>query len=457
MAVDQSKGMSDCLRNRRTFLKSSGLAAGASALAGVAIPPVHAGEDNTIRLAIIGCGPRGTGAVANAFEAPGGPVKLYAMADIFEHKLKRSYSSLTKKYEKLVDVPSERRFIGFDAYKKAIDCLRPGQDIALLTTTAYCRPTHLDYAVEKGVHVFMEKSFAPDAGGLNRMLQAGKRSKEKNLKIAAGLMCRHSVARQEFIKRVRDGQMGRIMLIRAYRMGGLARLGGPRDKNISELEWQITRKVHFHWVCSGLFIELLIHQIDECCWLKDSWPVSAEGFGGREARVIDYGQNLHLYNIEYTFADGTKAIVYSRNMRNCRNDFATYVHGTDRAGQFSGNVHRATTLIYKDLNMDKKNIWWQADPEPCSPWQAEWNVFLEKLRRDEPHNEVERAVYGNFAAILGRAAVHYQRVVTWDEITSSQFKFCPYVDELTWDSPAPVQPDEQGRYPVPLPGRWTEL
>ncbi|HID23242.1 MAG TPA: Gfo/Idh/MocA family oxidoreductase, partial [Planctomycetaceae bacterium] len=446
---------SSLVSSRRGFLSTAGAVAGTSALVGVRIPAVHAGEENTIRLAIVGCGPRGTGAVGNAFEAPGGPVKLIAMADIFQSKLDRCYKALKKRYPALVDVPPERRFIGFDAYRKAIDCLRPG-DIALLTTRSYCRPTHFDYAVSKGVNVFMEKSFAADPGGLHRMLAAGKVAEKKNLKIAAGLMCRHSIARQEFIKRLRDGALGDVPLIRAYRNGGGGQLG-PRNKRYSELEWQIRHKVHFIWASSGLFIELLIHQIDECCWLKDAWPVQAEGFGGYEPRRDDYGQNLHLYCIEYTFPDGAKAMVYNRNISRCRNEFATYVHGTKRAGQFSGNIHAATTHIYQDTQMSKDSIWWKAAKEPCSPWQAEWNVLLEKVRKDERHNETERAVLANFAANMGRAAVHYQRVVTWVEMLNSKFLFCPYVDELNWDSPPPVREGKDGHYPAPVPGQWKEL
>ena len=153
-------------------------------------------------------------------------------------------------------------------YRHAIDTLRTG-DIAVLTTNAYCRQTHLDYAVEKGVNVFMEKSFAPDPGGLRRMLRAGEAAKAKNLKIATGLMCRHSVARQAFINKVRDGELGDVQLIRAYRMGPSAHLDrrNPQGRQ-SELEWQIRNKTFFYWVSSGRLIEYLIHQIDECCWLK---------------------------------------------------------------------------------------------------------------------------------------------------------------------------------------------
>ncbi len=443
--------------SRRRFLKQSGALAAGTTLAGMSVPAVHAAGDDTIRLALIGAGGRGSGAVANAIAAGGRAVKLVAMADLFPDRIKRSYHALKQRFPQQIDVPPERRFLGFDAYRHAIQCLRPGSaDVALLTAYSYIRPTHLEYAVRHGVHVFMEKPFAPDPGGLHRMLQAGQEAQRKNLKIAAGLMCRHSQARQALIEKVRGGELGELVLIRAYRMEGGARLG-PKPPKQDELTWQIRRRVFFHWAGSGLFIELLIHQIDECCWLKGAWPVSALGIGGRSPQNRSCGQNLDTYTVEYTFADGTKALVFSRNMPQCHNRFATFVHGTRRAAQFSGNVHSPTTHTYKDQRIEKDLIQWRAPKEPYSPWEAEWRVLLEKIRRDEPHNETQRAVYADFASIMGRAAVHMGREVTWEEVTSSQFRFCPEVDKLDFGSSPPVRADSQGRYPVPVPGQWNEL
>src|ERR1051325_85662 len=201
--------------SRREFLKHTGRLAAASALAGVALPHVHAAEDNTIRLAIVGCGGRGTGAVANALEAPCGPVKLFAMADLFKDKLASSHSNLSAQFADKIDVPAERQFLGFDAYRKAIDCLRPG-DVVLCTTHAAFRAIHVEYAIEKGMNVFMEKNFAPDPGGIKRILRAGEAAEKKGVRVAAGLMCRHSTAHQALIQKMRDGAMGDIHLIRAY-------------------------------------------------------------------------------------------------------------------------------------------------------------------------------------------------------------------------------------------------
>ena len=221
--------------SRREFLARGSAVAATSALAGVSIPWVHAAEDNTIRLALIGCGGRGSGAVADAFDSPNGPVKLAVMADLFPNRLDSALQVLSEKFKDRVDVPPDRRFVGFDAYRKAIDCLRPG-DVAMLTGYSGFRPAQLEYAVEKGINVFMEKSFAPDAPGLRRVMKAGEAAEKKNLKIAAGLQCRHSRNRQELIKRMRDGELGQIQLIRAYRMQPVGVLG----KRPAEREGAVT-------------------------------------------------------------------------------------------------------------------------------------------------------------------------------------------------------------------------
>ncbi len=463
------------LPSRRDFIRTSSQFAAASALAGVALPHVHAAEDNTIRLALIGCGGRGSGAVANAMSAgglvlnddggtkraaltgAGGPIKLVAMADLRQDRLDSAHNSLTQALAQYIDVPPERRFLGFDAYKHAIDCLKPG-DVAMLTTHAAFRAPHLEYAVEKGVNVFMEKDFAADPGGIKRIIRAGEAAEKKNLKIGAGLMARHSAARQALIQKIRDGAMGEVQLIRAYRMDP-GYLMGPCPHGENELLWQLSpgHPYQFMWSSGGIFIELMIHQIDECFWIKDSWPVSAHGVGGRFAGSTDCSQNLDSYSIEYTFGDGTKALVTGRYIPNCYTDFATFVHGTKCAAKFSGNIHAPTCWLYKDQHTEQSNLAWRAPKETVNPWQAEWDVLLSAIRNNHPHNEAKRAALSNLGAIMGRAAVHMGRVITWEEAMASDFQFYSKVDELTVNTPAPVQADAQGRYPAPVPGKTLEI
>lgn len=455
MNRDRTFSTSSSQPQRRQFLKQTGRLVAASALAGVAVPHVHAAEDNTIRLALIGCGGRGSGAAANAFEATGGPVKLVAMADLFENRLASSHKILSGQYPDKVDVPAERRFVGFDAYKRAIDCLRPG-DVAMLCGYAGWRPVQLEYAVAKGVNAFMEKSFATDPPGVRRVIKAGEEAEKKNLKIAAGLMCRHSKARQELIQRIRDGELGEILSIRAYRMQPVGPMG-PKPPQEKELLWQIRNFTRFYWVSGGLFAEMDIHQIDEICWLKDAWPVSAHGIGGRAANSSDCSQNLDSFSVEWTFADGSKATDVVRYLNNCHNEFATYVHGTKKAAQFSGDIHASTVHTYKDQRIARDNIDWRAGKEACSVWQAEWNVLFDAIRNDRPHNEARRAALANLTDIMGRAAIHTGQIVTWDQAMASNFQWCPGLDAMDENTPPPVTPDENGRYPVPVPGVWKEI
>jgi predicted dehydrogenase len=215
--------------------------------------------------------------------------------------------------------------------------------------------------------------------------------------------------------------------------------------------------IRFFWVSGGLFSEMTIHQIDECCWLKDALPVAAHGVGGRAPNSSDCSQNFDVYAIEFTFADGAKANVVARYLPECHNEFATYAHGTRCAAQFSGNIHAPTVQIYNDNRIAGDNIAWRPEPENVNPWQAEWNVLLEAIRNDRPHNEAKRAALSNLAAIMGRAAVHSGKIITWDQAITSNFQFCPNIDTLTDNSPAPVQADAHGRYPVPVPGVWSEI
>lgn len=435
--------------SRRDALRVGGAAAAGLALAGVRVPHVHAAEDNTIRLALIGCGGRGRGAVGNAFAAAKGPIKLHVMADLTDDRVASAHKVLHKHLGDRVEVAPERRFAGFDAYRHAIDSLRPG-DVAMLTAYAYCRPQQIEYAVSKGVNVFMEKSFAPDPSGCQRILAAGREAEKKNLKVALGLQCRHSVARQALIEKIRNGELGDIELVRATRGFGGSFLAKP-PADIDHVAWQIRNRMHFLWASTGILSEMLIHQIDECCWIKDAWPVSASGQGEPPSKPDNCSQNFARYVIEYKFADGGKAIVENVN------PFATFIEGSKKAAQFSGAVHRATVHTYKGKEIDDDQIEWSADAEPCNPWQAEWQDLLAAIRDDRPYNEVERGIKANLATIMGRAANHMGRTITWDEVLNSNFQFSPIVDDLEFGGPAPVQPDAQGNYPQPIPGKWVEV
>ncbi len=452
-----SKSMQKSDVTRRQFLGHSGsVVTGAVVMAG-ALPAVHAAEDNTIRLALLGCGGRGNGAVGNALKTENqGPICLYTMADVVEDALIRSHNVLSRQFEDKIDVPDDRRFVGFDAYKKAIDMLRPG-DVAMCTTRAYIRPLHVEYAVAKGINVFMEKPFAPDPGGLHRMLRAGEESERKGLKVAAGLQCRHSPARAALIEKINSGEMGELQYIRANRLGGRNWLGDMGEKsNDLMAQLQFGRNGLF-WIGSGHMVDNLIHQIDECCWLMDAWPVTCHGIGGREVGSQDRGQNIDTYSMEFTFPDGRKAFCGFRRAQGGHSEFATFVHCAKMAGQFSGNIHAATVHVFKDQHIASDNVAWSPKPDAQTPWDYQWIDLIDAIRNDKPFNQAKRAVYADYASLMGRAAAHYNRVVTWDEVVNSQFEFCDYLDDLTHNSPAPVLAGADGYFPAPVAGEWTEL
>jgi len=443
--------------SRRQFLARTGKIVGGTALAGIALPHVHAAGDGTIRLALIGSGGRGSGAVVNAMDAPGGPAKLWAMADLYQNRLRSAHSALSAKLGDRFDVPSERQFIAFDAFKAAIDTLRPNSgDVAMLTGYAGFRPQQLEYAVQKGVNVFMEKSFAADPPGVRRIIAAGEAAEKKGLKIAAGLMCRHSRNRQELIKRMQDGALGEVLFTRAYRMGPSGPLK-PKPADTPELEWQIRNFTKFLWVSGGLYAEMDIHQIDELCWIHDASPVQAHGVGGRVAGSTDCSQNLDSFSAEWTFPNGSKGYDVVRYIPKTYPEFATFIHGTKCAAQFSGNIHAGTVRIYKDQRIAPDNIAWQAPDETVTPYVAQWTDFLDAIRNNKPFNQAKRAALSNLADIMGRAAIHTGRVITWDEAMASDFQFFPGIDRLTHESEAPLKANAEGGYPVPVPGAWVEI
>ena len=253
---------------RRKFLEATGKLAAASALANVIIPPVHAAGSDLIQVALIGCGGRGGGAAANALSVKRGPTKLVAMADLFQERLDQDLGKLQQRFASQVDVPRDRQFLGFDAYKKAADCLKPG-DIAIFATPPAFRWVHFTYAIQKGLNVFMEKPVTVDGPTSKRMLKLAQDASAKNLKVGVGLMSRHSRGFQELAKRVHDGAIGQIILQRGYRMHGPVAyfLSLPKPPGISDLLYQVKRFHSFIWASGGCFNDYYIHIIDHLAWM----------------------------------------------------------------------------------------------------------------------------------------------------------------------------------------------
>jgi predicted dehydrogenase len=437
---------------RREFLKTSGAALAGAALAGAALAgaiarPGYAAENNTIKIALVGCGGRGTGAAAQALSTQG-PTKLWAVADVVEHRLNSSLANLKAGHEKQLDVPPERQFVGLDAYRKAIDSLDQG-DVVLLATAPAFRPIHLEYAVQKGVHVFMEKSFAVDAPGTHRVLKAGEEAARKNLKIAGGLMSRHSKPLEEAIQKVHDGLIGDLVTCWAYRMHGPVGIQ-PRQSGANELAYQIANYSCFTWL-NGTFLEdWLIHNIDVCCWAKNAWPVSVQGMGGRQVRK-EPDQLFDHYLAEYTFADGTRFVAQGRHIANCYDFFGSMLQGTKGSAVLGEGQPKPR--LFKGYNQTSENLIWSYKGEPCDQYQREHDLLFDAIRNDKPWNEAARCAKSGFTAIMGRMACESGKLLTWDEALASKTELAPGLDSYTWDSNPPAMPDANGHYPIAMPGQ----
>jgi len=447
--------------SRREFLKDAGRLAATSALTAGVATRLYAGENNTIKVALVGCGGRGSGAASDALSVKNGPMKLVAMADVFENRLTGSYNSLKARHDGQIDVPEDRRFVGFDAYKKAMDCLDPG-DVAIFATPPAFRWVHFTYAIKRGLNVFMEKPVTVDGPTSRRMFKLAKEATAKNLKVGVGLMSRHSRALQELAKRIRDGEIGDIILQRGYRMHGPIGFfsSPPKPPGISELLYQVQRFHSFIWASGGNFSDFYIHIIDHQCWMKDAWPVKAHALGGRHYRQSPEGvtyvdQNFDTYSVEYTFADGATFIMDGRCIMGCHDIYSSYAHGSK--GMAIVSKHGDCGLpssTHKGQNPTRENLIWQSkvSPRERNPYQNEWDDLMDAIRNDKPYNETERGVQTSLVTSLGRMAAHTGQEITYDEMLNCEHEMAPGLDKLTMDSAAPLQADADGRYPVPQPG-----
>lgn len=452
--------------SRREFLKASGRVAAASALAGVVLPHVHAQDSQTIQVALVGCGGRGSGAAVNALSVKEGPVKLTAMADVFKHRLDGSFDALkNSNVGSKVEVPNDRKFIGFDAYKQAMDTLRPG-DIAIFTTPPAFRWVHFTYAIEKKLNVFMEKPVTVDGPASRRMLKLAEEASAKNLKVGVGLMSRHSRALQELQKRIQDGEIGDVVLLRGYRMHGP--VGSAFSEKWpgtgSELMWQIQKFHSFLWASGGCYSDFYIHHIDHLCWMKNAWPVKAQGIGGRHFRHTPSGnllvdQNFDTYAVEYTFEDGAKMYMDGRCINGCTPIYSSYAHGSKGMAIVSkANDCGLPSSTFKGQSPTRSNMLWtsKVDPREQDPYLNEWNDLIEAIRNDKPYNEAKRGVEASLVTSMGRMAAHTGVEITFDEMLNCPHEFAPEVDKLTPDSPPPLRSDKEGKYPIPTPGKITK-
>jgi predicted dehydrogenase len=409
--------------------------------------PGYAAESNTIKIALVGCGGRGTGAAAQALSTKG-PTKLWAVADVFEHRVQGCLANLKQAHEKQLDVSDERQFIGLDGFKKTIDSLDKG-DVVLLATPPGFRPIHVEYAVQKGLHVFMEKSFAVDAPGIRRIFEAGEEAAKKNLKIAGGLMSRHYQPLEEAIQQIHEGRIGDVVTEWAYRMHGPVGLG-PKQPGTRELAHQIANYSCFTWLNGSFIVDWLIHNIDVCCWAKGDWPVSVQGMGGRQVRQ-EPDQLFDHYAAEYTFADGTRMLAQGRHINNCWDFFGDVIQGTKGCAVLGEGQPKPR--IFKGHKQSSENLVWSYKGPECDHYQREHDLLFDAIRNDKPYNETQRCAKSCLTAIMGRMACESGKLITWEEALASNVQLAPGLEQMTWDSNPPAMPDDHGRYPIAIPGQ----
>ncbi|MDO4587480.1 MAG: twin-arginine translocation signal domain-containing protein [Planctomycetia bacterium] len=436
--------------SRRSFLKTSGLVAAAATVPTfMSAPKVHAGENNMIKLAWIGCGGRGGGAIRQALHADPN-TKLWAVADAFADKANNAVQSvIDTEGEDRVDV-GDRVFSDLDGYKAAIDSLGDG-DVAVLTTTSTFRALHFEYVVNKKeqINIFAEKPLGADIPSLKRFKIANEKALEKGIQVGVGLNNRHYFRTAETVKAVQDGLLGDIVTCWVYRLQGPHVLQNQGD--LTPLQHQIRNHFCYDWTSGGFIVDALIHNIDICCWAMQDYPVEAFGTGGRTCRkskdqLIDCGA------IEYVFADGRKLMLQTRTIPNCWNFFQANIQGKTGCCQVGEGV--GEPRIYEGYDMltpARKAIW-----EPTSPandsYQTEHDCLFKAIRANKPWNEVQYAIDATFTAILGRTAMETGQRITADEVWKSEKKLVPDIDNLRMDSESPAMPDADGNYWIPEQG-----
>lgn len=439
---DQSHHKSGSV-SRRQFLKTgSGVMVGGSVLGSISIPQVFANHHDEVKVALIGCGGRGSGAADQALNTyDQGPVKLVAMADAFRDRLDGSHNQLKKKHADRVDVPEDNKFVGFDAYEKATALA----DIVILATPPGFRPIHFEEAIAQGKHVFMEKPVATDAPGVRQVLAAAKEAKRKNLKVGVGLQRHHQAGYIETIGRLQDGAIGELIAMRAYWNGNTpwvrrrADLEKRAGRPLTEMEYQMRNWYYFNWICGDHITEQHIHNLDVINWLKGDYPVKANGMGGAEVRVgPDYGEIFDHHCVEFTYADGAKMFSQCRHQVGCWNTVSEHAHGS----KGSARIDRYTIMGANP---------WRFRGKGKNPYQQEHDDLFRAIRNNEEYNEAEYGAKSTMTSILGRMATYSGKEIEWEKAIASEHSIMP--ESFEWDAPMKSNPGPDGMYPRPVPGQ----
>ena len=427
---------------RRTFCKQTAAATTgilASTLPLDAMSNVY--DNKKLKLALIGCGGRGSGAAVQALTADD-KVELYAMADAFRDRIDSSLNGINEHFDgsKNIDIKEKNMFTGFDAYKKAIDLC----DVVILTTPPGFRPLHFEYAINNDKHVFMEKPLATDAPGIRKVLEVAKIAKEKKLNVVVGLQRHYQDKYITLYNKVVNGDIGKIVSGQVYWNDGGVWVK-KRKPSQSELEYQMRNWYYFTWLCGDHILEQHIHNIDVANWFIGDYPISAQGMGGREVRNgIDHGQIFDHHFVEFTYASG--AVISSQ----CRHQTGT-ASRVDEVFQGSNGSVVTGKGEMTDLSGNIKYKYPNKSNEDPNPYQVEHDKLFQSIRNNEVINDVEYGAKSTMTAIMGRMATYTGKKITWDQAINSKEMLVP--NNLTWNSTPPTLPDDNGKYLVAIPGK----
>ncbi|MBE7171102.1 MAG: Gfo/Idh/MocA family oxidoreductase [Williamsia sp.] len=430
-------------QSRRDFVKQTTLAAGGL----IAMPVLSktnyfSGAAGTIKIAMVGCGGRGTGAAVQALSTKQN-VELVAMADAFRDRLDSSYGNIAEALkenglDKRLQVKEENKFVGFDAYQKAI----PLADVVILATPPGFRPIHFEEAVRQNKHVFMEKPVATDPAGIQKVLQVAQEAKRKKLNVVVGLQRRYQTSYRELMKRIQDGAIGDIVSAQAYWNNDGVWVN-PRKPGMTEMEYQMRNWYYFVWLCGDHINEQHIHNIDVINWAMDGYPVTAQGMGGREVRKgKDYGEIFDHHYVEFQYANGVLLNSQCRHIKGTMSKVDEFIAGTK--GKVYFDAARITDL--------KGNLIYQFDKKgENQPYQAEHDELFEAVAKGQyKFWDAERGAKSTMTSILGRMATYSGQVMDWEKAINSGIDLHPSV--YAWDAKMPTEPNSEGLYAVAVPG-----
>ncbi|MCB0583815.1 MAG: Gfo/Idh/MocA family oxidoreductase [Phaeodactylibacter sp.] len=429
--------------NRREFVKTAGAAAGSLILApSMLSAKAHIGGDDAIRVGLVGCGGRGTGASVQALLS-GQNVRLVAMADAFRDQVDSSYQRIQEELENnelpadRLSVPEEHKFSGFEGYEKVI----PLCDVVILATPPGFRPIHFEAAVKAGKHIFMEKPVAVDAPGIRRVLKAAKEAKEKKLNVVVGLQRHYEKVYLHWMEMLHAGAIGDIVTAHVYWNSGGVWVR-PRQEGQTEMEYQMRNWYYFNWLCGDHINEQHIHNLDVGNWAKQAYPVKAHGMGGRLVRTgKEHGEIFDHHCVEYEYADGSRMFSQCRHMKDTYYQVTESFQGTNGSAPKPGVIQ--TPGGYKLLDYDARK-----DP---NPYQVEHELIFDAVAKGEyRYADAENAAKSTLTAIMGRMATYSGQLIEWDAALNSELSLMP--KRFAWDAEPPVLPNEEGFYPVAVPG-----